>query len=112
MNRLWLVALPELRAFPSTERDEALRKARLASADVLELLGMAAGLVIVTAVTRYALHDADVQTRLAMALLNFVVAVPLLVVVLAPFQVRRVRRGLRAQLAGLSRPTQDGERQS
>jgi hypothetical protein len=111
MNRLWLAALPELRAFPSTERDEAMRKARAVSLDVFELLGMAAGLVAVTALTRYALHDTGVETRVAMALLNFAVVLPLLAVVLAPFHMRRLRRGLRAQLAQRSEAPRDMERQ-
>jgi hypothetical protein len=37
-------------------------------------------------------------SRFAMALVNFGVAMPLLVAVLGPFHLRRLRRDLRAQL--------------
>ena len=99
MNRLCPVLLPELRAFPVGEREAALQLARHAELDMLELLAMAAGLVLVTALTRYGVEGLAVLTRLAIAGLNFAVAVPLLAVVLGPFHLRRLRRGLREQLA-------------
>jgi hypothetical protein len=98
MSRLWPALLPELRRFPPSEQDEALRVARRTDLDLIELLGMAAGLVVVTAVTRYTLSDANMSTRFAATLVNFVVALPLLVIALGPFHVRRLRRGLREQL--------------
>jgi hypothetical protein len=98
MNRLWPVLLPELQAFPPPERDVALRLARGAELDMLELLAMAGGLVLVTALTRYGTENAALVSRFWMAALNFVVAVPLLAVVLGPFHLRRIRRGLREQL--------------
>ena len=98
MNRLWPVLLPELRQFPAAEQDPALKAARDTPLDILELLSMAAGLVLVTALTRYSLSDANVSTRFGAAVLNFVVAVPLLALVLGPFHIRRLRRGLRDQL--------------
>ena len=90
--------LPELRGFPAAERGSALRTARDTPLDMLELLGMAAGLVVVTALTRYVLPDGEAATRFAAVLLNFAVAVPLLALVLGPFHLRRLRRGLREQL--------------
>jgi len=104
MNRLWPALLPELRQFPAIEQGEVLRVARDTPPDLPELLGMAGALVLVTAITRYGLSDADIPTRLDAALLNLVVAMPLLVVFLGPFQLRRLRRGLRDQIQGQERP--------
>ena len=104
MNRLWPVLLPELRQFPAAEQDQALQTARDTPLDILELLGMAAGLVLVTAFTRYALADTSMSSRFAAAMLNFVVAMPLLAVTLGPFHIRRLRRALREQLQQRGRP--------
>jgi hypothetical protein len=99
MNRWWPVLLPELRRFPAEEQDEVLREARATGLDLPELLGMAAALVLVSALTRYSLPDTDISTRLGAALLNIVVAAPLLVLLVGPFFVRRARRGLDRELA-------------
>lgn len=104
MNRLWLVLLPELRQFPRAEQKEALQVARNTPLDLLELIGMAAGLVAVTGLTRYTLTDWDAATRFIAAVLNFVVAAPLIAFFLGPFHIRRLRRGLREQLQRRGRP--------
>ena len=88
----------------ATDQDSALRTARHTELDTLELLGMAAGLVAVTALTRYALPSGSVGARFVFVLLNAVVAIPLLMVALGPFHVRRLRRGLRKQLQDLQLP--------
>lgn len=99
MNRLWPVLLPELQKIPFGEQDEAFRAARDTPLDVLELACMAAGLVLVTALTRQLLVDTGLADRFGAVLVNFVVAIPLLVAALGPFHIRRLRRGLRARLA-------------
>lgn len=104
MNRLWPVLLPDLRHFPAAEREAALQAARDTALDTLELLGMAAGLVLVTALTRYGVADSSVAARFGSALVNFVVALPLLALALGPFHLRRMRRGLREQLRHRERP--------
>ena len=104
MNRLWRVLLPELRRFPEPGQDQALRAARETPLDIIELASMALGFVAVTALTRHSLPDAAMSTRFGAMLLNFVVAVPLLAVVLGPFHIRRLRRGLRQQLETRGRP--------
>lgn len=98
MKRLWPALLPELRQFPEAERDQALQRARETSLDVIELVGMAVGLVVVTALTKFSLPDPTLASRFALAVINFAVAMPLLVAVLGPFHLRRLRRGLRRQL--------------
>jgi hypothetical protein len=104
VNRLWPVLLPELRQFPSAERDGALRAARDTALEIVELFGMAAGLVLVTALTRYSFPDTSVFSRSTAALRNFALAIPLLTVALGPFHIRRLRRGLRDQLRQRGRP--------
>lgn len=104
MNRLWPVLLPELHQFAAAEQDEALNAARGTPLDLAELLGMAAGLVVVTALTEYTVSDTGVASRFGAALLNFVVAIPLLGLLLGPFHVRRLRRGLREQLRRRRQP--------
>ena len=103
MKRLWPALLPELRLFPQGERDQALQHARETSLDVFELVGMAVGLVVVTALTKYSVPDPSMASRFALALINFAVAMPLLVAVLGPFHLRRLRRGLRTQLQNRGR---------
>jgi len=65
---------------------------------------MAAGLVVVTALTRTVLVDASFASRLVAMLADFAVALPLLALALGPFHARRLRRGLRAQLQQRTRP--------
>jgi len=98
MHPFWLWLLPELRRFPASERAYALKKAHGTDLDIFELLGVALGLVLVTAATQYALPEGVFITRLAAALLNFAVALPLMALAAAPFHIRRLRRGLRDQL--------------
>ena len=98
VKRLWTALLPELRQFQEAEREQALLRARGTSLDVIELVGMAMGLVVVTALTKYFVPNTSMASRLALALINMAVAMPLMVAALGPFHLRRLRRGLRTQL--------------
>jgi hypothetical protein len=100
MHSLWLWLMPELRQFPACEQRRALRSAGATEFDIVELLGIAFGLVVVTAATQYALPDRSVSSRVSATLFNFIVALPLMALVVAPFNVRRLRRGLRKELEG------------
>lgn len=91
---------PELRRLPEEEREGALRRAARTPLDVFELLGIAAGLVAVAALTRYGTAELSLAQRLGMAAANFAVALPLLAFAVAPFHLRRVKRGLREILRG------------
>ncbi|HSH91532.1 MAG TPA: hypothetical protein VK996_16210 [Ramlibacter sp.] len=95
------MVLPELGAFPAPKRRAAFEKAGETELDILELLGVALALVLVTVATRYALADQSLPSRAAAAALNFIVAVPLIAMGVTPFHIRRLRRGLRAQLEQL-----------
>jgi uncharacterized protein YqgC (DUF456 family) len=89
---------PKLRAFPVEERKTVLETARKSPFDVIELIGIAVGLVVVTLLTRYGAAQWSAPERIAGAIVNFVVAIPLLGLFVAPFVVRRTRRALDAQL--------------
>jgi hypothetical protein len=93
------ILFPELSRFAPRERHAAVREASRTPFDVVELLAIAAGLVLATALTRYSAVELSLAERLGMALANFVVALPLLALVVVPFHIRRVRRGLREQLS-------------
>ena len=62
--------------------------------DFLEWVGILAALVFVVSFTRYSVAGFNLIDRFAVALANFLVAVPLLVLTVGPFLVRRTRRGL------------------
>ena len=92
----WLY--PRLREFAPGEREAVLREARRGAFDVVELVGIALGLVLATAITRYSAHHLAPIERLAALVVNFAVALPLLAAFVGPFLVRRVRRGVERQL--------------
>lgn len=85
---------PQLRALPEDQREAALRNARSAPFDVVELVGMAAGLIVVTAATRYTAVGWSSLEQVTRAAMTFIVALPLLIIAVGPFMVRRTRRNL------------------
>jgi hypothetical protein len=89
---------PELRAYGRQDRARLLRDARQEPFELLEWAGILAALVIVAGLTRYSVAGFGLADRIAVALANFLVAVPLLVATAGPFLVRRTRRGLRQRL--------------
>ncbi len=86
---------PELRGVAPAERVRRLKLARQVPLDALELFGLAAGLVAVTALTRCASEALDAGGRLLSVVANSMIALPLLTLFLGPFHIRRMRRGLR-----------------
>lgn len=100
MIRLWLVLLPELRQFPADKQDKALQNARNSELEPVELVGIAAWLVPVVVLAKYIAAKAAMSDNLSATLvMNIVVVVPLLALVFVPIHIRRLRRGLRKQLA-------------
>jgi hypothetical protein len=89
---------PQLRPYGRADRDRLLERASETPFDLLEWLGILVSLVVVGGVTRYSTVDLGLVDRLAMAIANFVVAVPLLLLTIGPFLIRRKRRGLRSHL--------------
>ena len=89
---------PELRGLPKSEQGNALRRAADTPLDAFELVGIAAGLVAVVALTRYGILGLSLAERIGMAAANFAVALPLLAIAVIPFHLRRLKRGLRDAL--------------
>ncbi|MBI4274148.1 MAG: hypothetical protein HY659_05575 [Rhizobiales bacterium] len=92
------ILYPELRPHGRNQRERLLRKASETPLDFIEWAGILVGLIIVVSVTRYSVAELGLIDRLAVALANFLVAIPLLVITVGPFLVRRKRRGLQSQL--------------
>jgi len=105
MRKLWLMLLPELGQFSPRDQAQALKKAHETELDIIELVGVAFALVLVTAATQYALPDQSLSSRFVLAFVNFIVAAPLIALAVAPFHIRRLRRGLRAQLSQRGKKT-------
>ncbi len=104
MQKPWLLLVPELERFPEEDWACVLGRARHTEFDVVELVGLALGVAAAAAVTQYVLPDTQWATRTGAALFNFITAVPLLALVAAPLHLRRLRRGVRAQLQRQGRP--------
>jgi hypothetical protein len=92
----WLY--PQLQQFPLPDRSRALQKAKESSFDAIELIGFAVALVITVSLTRYSAAGLGLVERIGAALANFILAIPLLILLAGPLYVRRTRRGLKAQL--------------
>ena len=97
-QRLGVACHPELRLLPESQRLVVLERGRETPFDIVELIGMAAGLALVTAITSYSADGLSVSMRVARGLANMVIALPLLAETLGPFLWRRTRRGVRAEL--------------
>ena len=89
---------PELRSYGRRDRDRLLREAAKTPLDLIEWAGILAALVFVVILTHYSAVDFGLADRIAVAVVNFLVAISLLGVAAGPFLVRRTRRGLRSQL--------------
>jgi hypothetical protein len=103
------VLYPELRQFAPTDQVGALRTAADMRFDAIELVGLVVALVVTVVATRYSTVDMGLAARFGAAIANFVVAIPLLLILAGPFYVRRTRRGLRAQLAERARSVAKAE---
>ena len=89
---------PELRPYGRADRDRLLKKASDTPLDLIEWMGILVALVLVVVLTRYSVAGFGLADRIAVAVVNFIVAILLLGVTAGPFLVRRKRRGLHSQL--------------
>lgn len=84
-------ALPQLVHLPPGDWDEALREARQTNFDAVERIGVVAGVALSTWLLRSDAADFALPIRFVA---QFVAAVPLLILVVGPFYLRCLRRGL------------------
>ena len=102
--RLSETLLPELDAIAPRDRGRALRRATTSAHDAIELVALAAGLVLVSWLTGYAIVALDPQERSVQLLIGGAIALPLIALVVALIERRRIRRGLRdAWMGGTGR---------
>lgn len=94
---LRLLAYPQLRGVPPAQWEGVLNRARDTPFDTIEWVGIAAAVAFVT----YALRSGagEPGSLFTLYLGQFVLALPLLVVLVGPFLLRRTRRGLDLVLA-------------
>jgi hypothetical protein len=102
--RLSETLLPELDAIAPRDRGRALRRAANAAHDSVELVALAAGLVLVSWLTGYGIVALAPQERSEQVLVGGAIALPLIALVVALIERRRMRRGLRdAGMGGTDR---------
>ena len=87
-----LAAYPQLRRWPPIQRADVLSRARAVELDALERCGIVAA-VLAACVLLEPLSP-SVAPSIVGYIEQFVLAVPLLLVLTAPFLIRRTRRGL------------------
>ncbi len=87
-------AYPSLRQLLPSDWETALKQARETDFDVIELIGILAGMTCVTYLLRFDAVQAAELTLPVKYFIQFMQAVPLLVLTIAPFHLRRTRRGL------------------
>lgn len=90
-TRLRALLHPELAAIPEARRDAAFTRARQAPFDLVEWLGLLAGLAATVALTRYSADNLSPLGRVAAALANFSQALVLLAARPVPDQTNSAR---------------------
>lgn len=89
-----LALYPGLRDFPASEWQASLQRARDVQLDILEWIGVIAGVAVATWVLRGLAPGDGVVAATALNVMRFFLAIPLLMLVAGPFLLRRTRRGL------------------
>jgi len=89
---------PELLEVPPQDRRKLLAQARDGENDAIEWLGLAFAITATVLLTRYSVADLSWANRVTAVLTNFLVAIPLLLVMAGPFAIRRTKRHLRRLL--------------
>jgi hypothetical protein len=88
---------PELRSIPEPRWSEALGRAREGALDVTERIGVVGSIGVATYLLQWV--DDGSSTALTGYLTQFILALPLVGVLVSPWHLRRTRRTLRNQAA-------------
>lgn len=101
---LLLLAYPSLRKLPEAQWSKSLQRARNGNFDFVEWTALLAGVGVATYVLRFDSEFAAILTPIEKYLFQLVAALPLLLLLIGPFYLRRTRRNLdleieRTQLA-------------
>ncbi len=87
-------ALPRITELLPGERKDALKRARNTDFDTIEWIGLLAGTAFTTYLLRFDAEQAAALSLSARHFVQFLAAIPLLVLFVGPFYLRRTRRGL------------------
>jgi hypothetical protein len=91
-RRLRLLAYPQLRELPPDQWESVLTRARDTAFDAIEWAGILAGIAFAAFALRSGAGEPGPLFTLYLE--QFVLALPLLIVLVGPFYLRRTRRGL------------------
>lgn len=98
LNGLWTALLPELHEFQAAEWRTAVDAARRSPLDIVELLTLAATIVVATGVMRVVAEIAPARGFEPGSLYSIAAATAVTLSCLLAVQRRRLRRGLRQQI--------------
>ena len=86
-------ALPQIVPLPPGEWDDAVKQARETNFDAIERIGVLAGIAFTTHLLRFDVSESEISLPIRFVA-QFVVAIPLLILLVGPFYLRCLRRGL------------------
>lgn len=86
-------AMPHLVKLPPAEWQQAVQQARETSFDAIERIGVLAAIACTTYLLRFDVNETELSLPIRFVA-QFVAAVPLLVLLVGPFYLRCLRRGL------------------
>lgn len=95
--RLWM--LPRLVELPEPEWETAIKQASAIEFDGVEQIGLISGVAFVAYLSRSDIESATSLSLFLEYVAQFVVAMPLLLLVVGPVYLRRMRRGLESVLS-------------
>ena len=93
---LWV--FPVLRRLPSSQWDAVLKLAKQAEFDMIERIWMLTGIALVTFLLRFDASQAATLSLPIRYLAQFLAAVPLIILIVGPVNLRCMRRGLEYEI--------------
>jgi len=107
-RQLIVFALPRLAEIPPAEWKSALEKSRNIDFDGAERVAIVISVGFVAALLSFSPEQVDALGFFAKYAIQFALALPMLIALLAPFYLRRLRRGLDAVLSNQQHKTGKG----
>jgi hypothetical protein len=99
MLKMWLYLAPDLKKFNDHEKDRVLKGAKKTSFTTKETYVMLGWVLVVFFLTQAVLRGAPAGKELVFTIVtNLIFTAPVMLAVVIPIHVRRVRRGLRQAL--------------
>jgi len=107
-RQLIMFALPRLSELPPAEWNAAVEQSRKVEFDGAERVAIVISVGFVTALLSFSSEQIESLGFFAKYALQFALALPMLIALLAPFYLRRLRRGLDAVLSNQKHKTGKG----